>query len=52
MSESSFHVIVEGHVRLCWILKLCCVIRLHEIAFRGLCTLCVLSRSEDLDVGH
>jgi hypothetical protein len=52
MGESSFHVTIEGHVRLCWILKLCCVIRLHEIAYWGFCTISVLSKNEDLDVGH
>jgi hypothetical protein len=52
MGESSFHVIVEGHVRLCWILKLCCVIRLHEIAYWGFYTIGVLSRTEDSNVGQ
>jgi hypothetical protein len=52
MGESSFHVIVEGHVSLCWILKFCCVIKLHEIACWGFYIVHVLSRSEDSDVGH
>jgi hypothetical protein len=52
MGESSFHVTDEGHVRLCWILKLCCVIRFHEIAYWGLCIVGILSRSEDSNVGQ
>jgi hypothetical protein len=52
MGESSVHVIVEGHVRLCWILKLCCVIRRHEITYWGLCIVGVFSKNEDSDTGH
>jgi len=51
MGESSFHVTTKGHVKLCWILKLCYVIRLHEIAYWGFYTVRVLS-SEDSNVGH
>ncbi len=47
MGESNFHVTVDGHVKLCWILKFCCVIRLHEIAYWGFCIVGVLLRNED-----
>jgi hypothetical protein len=49
MRESSFHVIAEGHVKLCSIFAMFLD---HEIAYRGLCIASVISRSEDSDVGH
>jgi hypothetical protein len=51
MGESSFHVTTEGHGRLCWILKLCYVIKLHEIAYWGFYIVGVFSRSEDSNLG-